>query len=564
MVSLSLSPASASKTLIPLAVFPTYNQEEDETGSMDFIDPDAEIDEDEDDEESEDDEEDYDSNPLYIVLSTSLSPRLKDAYDSAKLVLLPTRRALPLDMPRKLPDPTIEFESEWEQWIAAHTFVAADTLPGPSRTTEPAKGNVDWVALSKAKDRQVNLCLKPGTGIAEVRMTMAIYNSSSSSNSSTLPHPRHKPASTQNITDTLPDFSTPHRPSSELDPHRTIRAKPIDLKHRLQDQSVSNRFSKSSTVTSELTATTSCSSSSVPCSDIIRSPSTTTESSSAFTRASSGVSRTSSEAWSDMPTTPPSTSRISDAAQPCSTADSVTKVQYAKIISEETMYRSPPRRPTTPAITLESALSGSKAKKGKEVEQRLRFKAPKWLRPGAAQKEKERERERREKALAVAHERERERLRLLEGEGGGGLERVRLISLKGPVIECWWQAPVDSLESAGEQCADEHENSAVVPFPCHQGVPTLASPVSASGMSRSSVSLSCRSTYSSSLRMTRRSSSVNTKDTSDTSRKDVRRRSRRMPSGLSVLRHGSSSTRSRSLMRWVGEKTRGVRVADRH
>ncbi|KAH9823253.1 hypothetical protein DFH28DRAFT_881133 [Melampsora americana] len=448
--------------LIPLAVFPTYNEEEDDTGSVDFTDPEAEITEEE--EESEE-EEDYDSNPLYIVLSTSLSPRLKDAYDSAKLVLLPTRRALPLDMPRKLPDPNVEFESEWEQWIAAHTFVAAETDTASSGSKEAGKGGVEWVGLSKSEDRSVHLSLKPGTGIAEVRLTMSRPGPSSSTNTTTTT-PALISLSKSHVTPHRPDTGTESdltpaiRTAPEFDPQRTIRAKDS---HNLPDPiPVPNRFSNVSTVTSDLTNTTSCSSSSAARSNLLRSPSAATDSSLAFTQSSSGISRTSSEGWSDMPTTPPiNPNVISDKSDQImgTKFETVTMVQSAKIISEETMYRSPPRRVPSPAVTLESALSGSKAKKGKEVEQRLRFKAPKWLRPGAAQKEKERERERREKALALARERERERLRLLEGEGGGGLERVRLISLKGPVIERWWQSPTtESIESVTET---EVENGAV-------------------------------------------------------------------------------------------------------
>ncbi|EGG12073.1 uncharacterized protein MELLADRAFT_76561 [Melampsora larici-populina 98AG31] len=456
LAPLVLTPAD-NPPLIPLAVFPTYNEEEEDSGSVDFTDPEAEITEEE--EEESEEEEDYDSNPLYIVLSTSLSPRLKDAYDSAKLVLLPTRRALPLDMPRKLPDPNIEFESEWEQWIAAHTFVAAGPDTASSGSKESGKGGVEWVGISKSEDRRVHLSLKPGTGIAEVRLIMSRPGPSSSTTTTT---PAvlsiNKPIVTPHRTDasTESDLTPALRTAPEFDPQRTIRAKEP---HNLPDPiPVSNRFSNISTVTSDLTNTTSCSSSSAARSNLLRSPSAATDTSLPFTQSSSGVSRASSEGWSDMPTTPPINPDLivgkSDQLMG-SQVETVINVQYAKIISEETMYRSPPRRVPSPAVALESALSGSKAKKGKEVEQRLRFKAPKWLRPGAAQKEKERERERRENALALARERERERLRLLEGEGGGGLERVRLISLKGPVIERWWQSPVSqSIDSVTETEAE--------------------------------------------------------------------------------------------------------------
>ena len=302
-----------SPPIIPVAIFPTYS-DDDDNGSLEYSDGSPEVDSTElDPEEETDEEEDYDSNPLYIVLSTSLSPRLKNAYDSAKLVLLPTRRALPLDMPRKLPDPTLEFESEWEQWIAAHTFVSAsdpsNPASGSSLTKDPAKEGIEWVGITSMKDKRVNLYLKPGTGLAEVRLTYI------------------KPAPvvitpTNNLIPTckspesaaLTDFS-PIRPTLESDPHRTIRAKasPEDTDYHyhlppsfgdpLTSPPPTNNPSPGILI--ERPPQLADSKTSPALTTIIRSPSTATESSLAFTQSSSAVSRASSEGWSDMPVTPP-------------------------------------------------------------------------------------------------------------------------------------------------------------------------------------------------------------------------------------------------------------------
>ncbi|OAV99687.1 hypothetical protein PTTG_25255 [Puccinia triticina 1-1 BBBD Race 1] len=627
-----------SPPIIPVAIFPTYS-DDDDNGSLEYSDGSPEVDSTElDPEEETDEEEDYDSNPLYIVLSTSLSPRLKNAYDSAKLVLLPTRRALPLDMPRKLPDPTLEFESEWEQWIAAHTFVSAsdpsNPASGSSLTKDPAKEGIEWVGITSMKDKRVNLYLKPGTGLAEVRLTYI------------------KPAPvvitpTNNLIPTckspesaaLTDFS-PIRPTLESDPHRTIRAKasPEDTDYHyhlppsfgdpLTSPPPTNNPSPGILI--ERPPQLADSKTSPALTTIIRSPSTATESSLAFTQSSSAVSRASSEGWSDMPVTPPNLltsiappsrtgvckSHLSSTLKgvesslddpkpvlplgPALTAPllnpislpstTVTKIQTAKIISEETMYRSPsvlsqsipPKsaahgheasssRPTPSDSGLESALSGSKAKKGKEVEQRLRFKAPKWLRPGAAQKEKEKEKERREKAAAVATARlreEQDRELSLMTRTGTKLERVRLISLKSPVIECWWQSSVGdggADEEAGQLAPDVQQTTqepcetcefakppatgGIFPFPRARTSTVTSGTEHRRTTNRSSTSLSQRSTLSStyhSQSMGRRSSSIllpeddRSSRRSSTRRESTKRRSRRMPSGLSILRHSGT------------------------
>ncbi|POW12710.1 hypothetical protein PSTT_04423, partial [Puccinia striiformis] len=202
-----------------------------------------------------------------------------------------------------------------------------------------------------------------------------------------------------------------------------------------------------------------------------------------------------------------------------------------KIISEETKYRSPsvvatsisPKPAThchktlSPCLTpfengggLEAALSGSKAKNGKEVEQWLRFKAPKWLHPGAAQKKKAQ----REKAVDVATARvreERDREPSLMTRTGTKLERVRLISLKSPVIECWWQRSVRPIKM-------ERLKFKICKYP----------------RSHSSLSLGQRSALSSSYpsqSMGRRSSSIlMPEDYRSSSRQEsTKRRLRRMP-----------------------------------
>lgn len=619
-----------------MAIFPTYS-EDDDNGSIAYSDP--ELDSTELDAQDEtDEEEDYDSNPLYIVLSTSLSPRLKNAYDSAKLVLLPTRRALPLDMPRKLPDPNLQFESEWEQWIAAHTFVSASTEADHSGSTtslvKDSKEGIEWVGNTSTSDRKIDLYLKPGTGLAEVRLTYSqptsvLGNSNLSDSIQNVQSP---------LDSTTPSDFLSNSSSVDGDPHRTIRSK---VGAGISDpQSHSSTFEASLTslplndptlpgVSIHRAAHTSqgvsvVSSPNVVHPDIIRSPSTATESSMAFTQSSSGVSRASSEGWSDMPVTPPnlitsmappprvgmckshlSTPLVESSLdeksvvslEPALTTpymnpislppSTVTKVRMAKIVSEETMYRSPSvsssmsQRPstqgsgstsqqasnTTGNAHLESALSGSKAKKGKEVEQRLRFKAPKWLRPGAAQREKDRERERREKAAAVATARMREeqdRELSLMMRTGSKLERLRLISLKSPVIECWWQSPITPDEQlaqvpstqqpeACEKCKvaeTEPRGVGIFPFPRVRTSTVISCTDHRRSANLSSTSLSQRSTLSStyhSQSMGRRPSSILVADDdrsslrSSTRRESNKRRSRRMPSGLSILKHSGNS-----------------------
>ncbi|KAA1094577.1 hypothetical protein PGT21_025453 [Puccinia graminis f. sp. tritici] len=632
--SATSSASPTSPPVIPVAIFPTYS-DEDDNGSLEYSDGGHEVDSAElEPEEETDEEEDYDSNPLYIVLSTSLSPRLKNAYDSAKLVLLPTRRALPLDMPRKLPDPTLEFESEWEQWIAAHTFVSAsestNPVSGGSLTKDPSKEGIEWVGITSMKDKQVNLYLKPGTGVAEVRLTYTKAAPLTTPNNPILTSKSSEPVAQT-------DFS-PIRPTLEGDPHRTIRAKvgPDDADYGYHHPSTFGDSLTSPLPTNNPSPGISIERPQLPGSKtspavaaIIRSPSTATESSLAFTQSSSGVSRASSEGWSDMPVTPPNLltsmappsrsgvckSHLSNTLKgvenslddsksalplgPALTAPllnpislpstTVTKIQTAKIVSEETMYRSPsavsqsmpPKsvphghetsstRPTPSDSGLESALSGSKAKKGKEVEQRLRFKAPKWLRPGAAQKEKEKEKERREKAAAVALARlreEQDRELSLMTRTGTKLERVRLISLKSPVIECWWQSSVigtdqtaDSLvqearQEPQEPCKQcEFDNpprtGGIFPFPRARTSTVTSCTEHRRTTNRSSASLSQRSTLSStyhSQSMGRRSSSIllpeddRSSRRSSTRRESTKRRSRRMPSGLSILRHSGTN-----------------------
>ncbi|KAI9629042.1 hypothetical protein KEM48_011201 [Puccinia striiformis f. sp. tritici PST-130] len=628
--------------IIPVAIFPTYSDEDDNNGSLEYSDGSPVVDSRElDPEEETDEEEDYDSNPLYIVLSTSLSPRLKSAYDAAKLVLLPTRRALPLDMPRKLPDPTLEFESEWEQWIAAHTFVSAsdstNVASGSDTIKDQAKEGVEWVGIPSMKDKRVNLYLKPGSGIAEVRLTYIKPPSSQIT-------PNKSTAVCKSPESVAPTDFSPIRPNLEGDPHRTIRAKagPDDTDYHYHSSTFGESLTSPPPTSDpppgipierpQLTG----SKTSPALTNIIRSPSTATESSLAFTQFSSGVSRASSEGWSDMPVTPPNLltsmgppsrpgackSHLSNNSKAVETtlddltpvlplgpaltapllkpivlpSSTVTKIQTAKIISEETMYRSPsvvstsisPKPAThghetqSPRLTpfengggLESALSGSKAKKGKEVEQRLRFKAPKWLRPGAAQKEREKEKERREKAVAVATARlreERDRELSLMTRAGTKLERVRLISLKSPVIECWWQRSVEATDQDEEaevqgaqvsqepceQCDLDHQppSGGIFPFP-RARTSTVTSCTEHRRMThRSSISLSQRSTLSStypSQSMGRRSSSILTPEDDRSSRRSstrqesTKRRSRRMPSGLSILKH-SGTNKYRSVL----------------
>ncbi|KAH9471484.1 hypothetical protein Pst134EA_005380 [Puccinia striiformis f. sp. tritici] len=601
--------------IIPVAIFPTYSDEDDNNGSLEYSDGSPVVDSRElDPEEETDEEEDYDSNPLYIVLSTSLSPRLKSAYDSAKLVLLPTRRALPLDMPRKLPDPTLEFESEWEQWIAAHTFVSAsdstNVASGSDTIKDQAKEGVEWVGIPSMKDKRVNLYLKPGSGIAEVRLTYIKPPSSQIT-------PNKSTAVCKSPESVAPTDFSPIRPNLEGDPHRTIRAKagPDDTDYHYHSSTFGESLTSPPPTSDpppgipierpQLTG----SKTSPALTNIIRSPSTATESSLAFTQFSSGVSRACKSHLSNnskavettlddltpvLPLGPALTAPLlKPIVLPSST---VTKIQTAKIISEETMYRSPsvvstsisPKPAThghetqSPRLTpfengggLESALSGSKAKKGKEVEQRLRFKAPKWLRPGAAQKEREKEKERREKAVAVATARlreERDRELSLMTRAGTKLERVRLISLKSPVIECWWQRSVEATDQDEEaevqgaqvsqepceQCDLDHQppSGGIFPFP-RARTSTVTSCTEHRRMThRSSISLSQRSTLSStypSQSMGRRSSSILTPEDDRSSRRSstrqesTKRRSRRMPSGLSILKH-SGTNKYRSVL----------------
>jgi len=236
-------------------------------------------------------------------------------------------------------------------------------------------------------------------------------------------------------------------------------------------------------------------------------------------------------------------------------------------------HDTPSSRPTpSDGGGLESALSGSKAKKGKEVEQRLRFKAPKWLRPGAAQKEKEKEKEKREKAAAVATARlreEQDRELSLMTRTGTKLERVRLISLKSPVIECWWQSSVSTMDRDDgdggpstqdlpahqepcEQCEFDNppRTGGIFPFPRARTSTVTSCTEHRRMTNRSSTSLSQRSTLSStyhSQSMGRRSSSIlmpeddRSSRRSSTRRESNKRRSRRMPSGLSILRHSGTS-----------------------
>ncbi|KAI9627861.1 hypothetical protein H4Q26_017184, partial [Puccinia striiformis f. sp. tritici PST-130] len=190
-------------------------------------------------------------------------------------------------------------------------------------------------------------------------------------------------------------------------------------------------------------------------------------------------------------------------------------------------------------------------------------------------KEREKEKERREKAVAVATARlreERDRELSLMTRAGTKLERVRLISLKSPVIECWWQRSVEATDQDEEaevqgaqvsqepceQCDLDHQppSGGIFPFP-RARTSTVTSCTEHRRMThRSSISLSQRSTLSStypSQSMGRRSSSILTPEDDRSSRRSstrqesTKRRSRRMPSGLSILKH-SGTNKYRSVL----------------
>ncbi|CAH7686933.1 hypothetical protein PPACK8108_LOCUS21645 [Phakopsora pachyrhizi] len=567
-------------------------------------------------------------------------------------------------MPQRLPDPSIKFESEWEQWIASHAFVTAHesgaqpSSSGCENSSHEKRDGIDWVGVSDSKERRVELCLKPGTGLAEVRLTThrALPNKLLVEGVGKTIFPVDE---SSNLTAGLNSSS---KTSIGVDPNRTVRGKQnLSDEHHAKPQPLPIKFVPSSSRTLEHSSHSTDQprpASGVVSlqqlnSDLVRSPSTATESSVTFTQSSSGVSRTSSDGWSDMPPTPPNmvsmvslsnnsipmkshlsknlnavecplikresipTAVFSSGAsienlqmtpvaeQPKQLVSQV-KVRVTKIISEETMYRplpkssiAPQQQPNSTVLLnhpglLESALLGSKSKKGKElVEQKLRFKAPRWLRPGSSS---QKEKEKREKALALGNARMREeRERNL---GRTPLQRLRLISLKGPVLDCWWEDSSKDFGKASEhlrakddlvdlgQCSQGElseegtsslsscdkancaqckidpsrfnrsdykvHQSGVVPFPKSPHSSCSSQPLPQAiqdqrkKINRSSTSLiSKRSNRSSINYIPRRSSSIiNNDDSCDgmSCRSSIkRRRSRRMPSGLSILKQGHGS-----------------------
>ncbi|KAI9619128.1 hypothetical protein H4Q26_011808 [Puccinia striiformis f. sp. tritici PST-130] len=485
--------------IIPVAIFPTYSDEDDNNGSLEYSDGSPVVDSRElDPEEETDEEEDYDSNPLYIVLSTSLSPRLKSAYDSAKL-----------------------------QWIAAHTFVSAsdstNVASGSDTIKDQAKEGVEWVGIPSMKDKRVNLYLKPGSGIAEVRLTYIKPPSSQIT-------PNKSTAVCKSPESVAPTDFSPIRPNLEGDPHRTIRAKagPDDTDYHYHSSTFGESLTSPPPTSDpppgipierpQLTG----SKTSPALTNIIRSPppplnhlwhslnfrlAGLQEPSIEQLEGSRNYLRR-SNARPPIGTRLDCTSAETDCiAEFYSYQDSDGKdhlrrnyvsfpvrsinINLSKAATHGHETQSPRLTPFENGGGLESALSGSKAKKGKEVEQRLRFKAPKWLRPGAAQKEREKEKERREKAVAVATARlreERDRELSLMTRAGTKLERVRLISLKSPVIECWWQRSVEATDQDEEAEVQGAQGAHIDRDVVHR---------TSEDDHRSSISLSQRSTLSS-------------------------------------------------------------------
>lgn len=463
------------------------------------------------DEEAAGEDEDYDSNPLYIALSTSETPTLRRAFDAAKLVLLPTRRSVPLDMPRCLPDPHADFEADWESWIASHAFVPVSGAAGDG---------TEWKAAVASPRREVRLTMQPGSGIVTVRMTFS--PSIAPSSHSALP-----PMS-------LPSISEPNTPEL-ADMHRSPSTS-TNASVPLTQSSCGTSTSRTSSDWSDMPQTPP---NSQPLILDLRTP------------LAQPVFGSLAEAG-----------KAAAAMKAASPPRSIVRVAEARIVSEETLYRRPrkpaaPRPPPPSALRSSTASMGSiaslagshnagKPKKGKEVEKILRFKAIKWLRPGTY---KEKERDKRASMASLPRPSDEGEETDRGAPADGPMERVRLISVSAPVLDQWWDLEENELSRGfgfdplapvvEEEASSADVTAEILPFP-RQGAPTSSPMMSTGGTNRSSLSLA-RSTKSS-LKLYRTS----TRGSGDDERRREVRRSRRMTSG-SMLRPSFALWRTRTL-----------------
>jgi hypothetical protein len=372
-----------------------------------------------------DDDSDPDSNPLYILLSTGVSPHLRQAWETAKVILVPPRRTLPIEVEQADPQAQSTGEpGDWERFVGLHALAASKLV---------LDSFVGYGEFRKGEQIEVRLDVAKGEVIVITRETAPALDDPA-------PIPVSKNASSPiDVEKSVHIVGTPDSVSSSSSrlPSMEHGSRPVRLE-QVPPRSVSGASSVST----------------IP---FPRTPSLS-------------------------PTVPVPSLHVES-------------TRTLKILSETTVYRrpKPPVVPQTPlrAQTTPTKLTPSPSPKNKVRKDKIRLRAPKWLRPSGT-KEKEKE---------------KAKLRAQEAERSGGkpamalwtpppaLERLRVLSVDGAIVN-WpneepsleiWEEDEPSPTYAAED-GDETERHALVPLEL--------SPPPLAGLSRSLSSASNKTTSS--------------------------------------------------------------------
>lgn len=99
-----------------------------------------------------------DSHPLYRLLSRSLAPRVRAAWQSARLVLIPPTSSLPHDFAHWA-DEMEDSDDTWQSWLASHAFKPVEGGGDPSKEifTNATGDERTFEAILDSRNEQVHV-----------------------------------------------------------------------------------------------------------------------------------------------------------------------------------------------------------------------------------------------------------------------------------------------------------------------------------------------------------------------------------------------------------------------
>jgi hypothetical protein len=171
-----------------------------------------------------DDDSDPDSNPLYLLLSNGSSPHLRQAWENARVILVPPRRTLPLEVEEADPQALRKGEepSGWERFVGMHVlcpsavvtdgFVGYGELRGGARIEarlDVAKGQVIVETRNQKSSSSGQANVKKGAGKDADSPSGLETQPPSLESSLRRPEPLNRSVSASSTVSTIPFPKTP-------------------------------------------------------------------------------------------------------------------------------------------------------------------------------------------------------------------------------------------------------------------------------------------------------------------------------------------------------------------